>query len=425
MPYDPFLARIGSLPLFFSPLMANSTWNFSELIPSLSLERRQPVSVKTFAQCFVPAILSYYLTAVLVLIPRTLVLRLALLPVTLLLAYRSLLRLDFASDLGEWYNFLNQGHALALATLTFRVCIWTFKKEPLRRRRSPQKPNPVSSELGQLLLDASDLVFNLRGIGWDWSHGITLPLERRDITSTPSFLLTTFRWFIANTLAMDCCHYAVQWFAPHTLGSPTGGSVFDASLPLPMRYGRAVLITFVSGFTVYFAINALYHMFAIIGITVFRQSPMQWPPVSDKPYLSTSLNEFWTKRWHQLFRDCFIGFGGKPLMLVIGRVGAILGAFLASGILHDAGTWGMGRGTDVSYISGFFFMNGVGVLLEVLYKKMTGKRVGGFVGWIWAASWLLGWGMLLVDAWGRRGLVGSKFFGNAFRPSFLLFEPLY
>lgn len=312
-----------------------------------------------------------------------------------------------------------------MSALVFRVCAWSYQTEPFRRRRSPQKPNPQSSGVAQLLIDACDLLVNLRGTGWDWSNGLTVPLETRDVTSKLSFILTTVQWSIGSTIAFDLFHYAVQWFSPDTFGSPVTGTIFDASLPPLVRYVRACVITILSGWVVYYAIESFYYTSSILGIVLFRQSPMQWPPISDKPYLSTSLNEFWAKRWHQLFRDSFIGFGGKPLMLVVGRVGAVIGVFFSSGILHDVGTWGMGNGTDVKCITGFFLMNGVGVLLEVLYKKMTGRMVGGFIGWLWTASWLLGWGVFLVDTWAQKGLIATQLFPDAWRPSHLLFPSLY
>ena len=85
-----------------------------------------------------------------------------------------------------------------------------------------------------------------------------------------------------------------------------------------------------------------------------------------------------------------------------------MGAFFWSAVLHDFGMWGVGRGTEFWSIGGFFLMHGVGCILEALFKKATGMKVGGWVGWVWTMSWLVGWGHLLVDAYARRLQIQEK-----------------
>jgi hypothetical protein len=236
-------------------------------------------------------------------------------------------------------------------------------------------------------------------------------------TSTRYFLLTTLQWLIRDLIAFDSCHYAVQAMLSKSNDFPTVG-IFDSSLPPLHRYARSTIITVLTGFTVYLGIDTQYHFLTLIAIIVFQQSPSLWPPISDKPYRATSLNQFWTMRWHQSFRDVFIKCGGTPLAYFFGKAGGILGAFIISGILHDLGCWGMGRGTDIRSISGFFLMNGIGIILERVYKSVTGKRVEGVVGHIWTCTWLIGWGSLLVDAWFERGLAASRFWPEHFSLAF-------
>jgi hypothetical protein len=109
--------------------------------------------------------------------------------------------------------------------------------------------------------------------------------------------------------------------------------------------------------------------------------------------------------------------GARPLSLLVGRVGGVIGAFSVSGLLHDLGLWGMGKGLELQSVGGFFVMMGVGVVLEGMWKKSSGKMVGGWFGRLWATTWLIGWGHMLIDAWSRRGLVGSVFFADSVRPS--------
>jgi hypothetical protein len=77
----------------------------------------------------------------------------------------------------------------------------------------------------------------------------------------------------------------------------------------------------------------------------------------------------------------------------------------------------MGRGTNSWAVTGFFLMMGVGVILEGIFKKVTGVRVGGWGGYIWAMCWTLGWANIIVDAWARIGLMGSVFVPADVRPA--------
>lgn len=99
-----------------------------------------------------------------------------------------------------------------------------------------------------------------------------------------------------------------------------------------------------------------------------------------------------------------------------------MGAFLASGLLHDWGMWGMGHGTDFWGVAGFFLVQGVGVILEGLFRMVVGSRVGGPAGWLWTLVWMVGWSHLLVDGWTTRGLAASQFIPEHARPSTLIVD---
>jgi hypothetical protein len=163
-----------------------------------------------------------------------------------------------------------------------------------------------------------------------------------------------------------------------------------------------------------------YDVFTLVGILIFQQRPEQWPPLFNSPWLATSITAYWSSRWHQLFRGSFIGIGAKPLSFFVGRVGGVMGAFLVSAVMHDWGLWPMGRGTEFWSVGGFFLMMGVGCVLEALFKKATGLKVGGWAGWFWTMSWVVGWANIYMDAYARKGLIGSKFLPEEYTPSQML-----
>jgi len=314
-------------------------------------------------------------------------------------------------------DFHIEFYKVTMFVQSLRCCIWTFRLNPYTRLATKNSRTPSR----QLWFDAFDLLLNLRGIGWSWPQGLRIPKETRNVGSTISFLLTTLQWVILDLIAFDSCHYVVQ--AMQSKSNVAG--IFDASLPPLHRYARSTIMTILTGFTVYLGIDSQYYSSTIVAVAVFQQSPSIWPPPSDRPYLSTSLNQFWTARWHQSFRDIFIRIGGKPSSYLFGRVGGLLGAFFISGVLHDIGCWSLGRGTNIKGISEFFLMNGIGIILERVFKSITGKRVHGVAGWIWTHVWLLGWGGLLINAWFEHGLVECSFWPEHVRPAFYVHKLLF
>ncbi|KAH7912044.1 membrane bound O-acyl transferase family-domain-containing protein [Hygrophoropsis aurantiaca] len=390
---------------------------------------RRPVTVGNFATTFLPVLFFYYTMAVLVQRKHTFQYRLALLPLILCLAFHMGTSLDFSGG-SPGHVFLNQGLALAMFTVAMRTITWTFAKEPYRRTgltyENSDKKRPLSRDhtpdftLGEAMWNAWDLIMNLRGLGWNWSRTFHIPAPTFHTSSVPFFLAQSIIRLVFYVLAFDIASASIRSFSPDTFGSIRGGSIFDVSLaPIP-RYMRASVISVLSAWTAYFIIETVYQIHAIIFVLLFRQRPSQWPPLFDSPWMSTSLAEFWGQKWHQLFRECFTAVGSRPFRHYLGRTGGIFGAFLASGMLHDVGLRGMDRGGDTIAVIGFFMMNALGLTLEYAWKKQTGNKVGGIGGWLWALVWLVTWGNLMVDAWGRTGLVGSDFFPEIYRPSKLI-----
>ncbi|TFK28200.1 hypothetical protein FA15DRAFT_634495 [Coprinopsis marcescibilis] len=398
----------------------------SELVPPP--ETRLPVNIHNVAHLLVPPILFYYATAVLVILPGTFYARLALLPLTLWSAFRASTKLDFALPFDDdRLIYLNHGLLLVMTALALKAIVWTSELNPYYRVKpgTTEKlsgSEPEQPSLWQVATDAFDLSVNLRGLGWNWSKGLCVPKEWRPTDSRTRFLLPTFKSVALTILVCDFLHFTIQWLGPTTFGTSAGGTIFDPSLPPLQRYIRSTFISFLGGFVIVNAIQLGYYGTTIVGVLVFRGDPANWPPAFEEPWFATSLNEFWTKRWHQIFRDIFIGVGAKPLYLIFGKPGIVAGAFLVSAVLHVFGLWGMGRGTEFWSVGGFFLLMGFGIVLEHVYKAATGKRVGGYAGHMWTIIWVVGWGNLLIDAWFRKGLAGSVFFPAGWRPTEIILD---
>jgi hypothetical protein len=107
-------------------------------------------------------------------------------------------------------------------------------------------------------------------------------------------------------------------------------------------------------------------------------------PIMQSPILSRSLSEFWGKRWNLGFRQLSFDFVFQPLHRRLGVAGSTLLVFLFSGLIHEPVISLPARG-GYGLPTGYFLLQGLGVVLE---RSSAGKILGlrgGFSGWAFMA----------------------------------------
>ena len=297
----------------------------------------------------------------------------------------------------------------------------TFTKRPLRRYELLKDQDARverSLSVSNVLLDAVDLFCNQRGIGWSWSSN---PFPHESIP--PPSIASVWAKMLLKLTTLDTSQYVVQRLFP-SVNNPGGGSLFDPTRSLLPRMALAALSAICGGVWMYSFVDSLYHIATLIGRIILRQPASQWPRLFHRPWMATSIQEFWCFRWHQLFRHFFIVFGARPVGAFLGRPGAVMGAFTVSAIMHHIMLWGFGRGTEFSSIGGFFLLMGLGAIMEGTFKQATGLRVQGWIGWLWTMLWTLVWGTFLLDGWARHGMFASDFFPDRLRPGKMLVDTI-
>jgi hypothetical protein len=299
-----------------------------------------------------------------------------------------------------------------------RALDWTFTKEPLVRHLRPANSSPST------IMDALDLASNYRGHGWEWSRGLYIPRETRPANRI-AFVCRTFLSAVAHALICGALHRAVLSLAPMGVGPMPGGStIFDETLPFLVQYLRASIISIFATFEIYATVQMCYDLGTIPAILILGQDPAQWPPLFDAPWRATSLSDFWGRRWHQFFRHTFLVLGGHPFSFVLGRTGIIIGAFLASAVLHHILLVVLNSRVEIWWMLVGFGMMGPGILAERAFHQCTGRRVGGVVGWVWTVSWLLLWGNVIVEGFARVGMFGRASFVESLLPVRISLEDL-
>jgi hypothetical protein len=154
----------------------------------------------------------------------------------------------------------------------------------------------------------------------------------------------------------------------------------------------------------------------LISCLLLHQPDWAWPLLSDCPWMSTSIIEYWSFCWHQFFQCMFVIYGAHTGGMLLGKPGTCIGTFAVFRVLHDVGLWGLRCGMEFWTMTRFFMLMGVSGMLELGFKWLMGRHVGRFCGWVWTMVWTIGWGTLMIDRWAQQGIVVSDFFPNRHQP---------
>jgi len=95
------------------------------------------------------------------------------------------------------------------------------------------------------------------------------------------------------------------------------------------------LYSLYGGMVVYTNVDMLYHVTTLIRRVVLQQPVWQWPPLSNRPWMSTLIVNFWGSHWHQFFQHMFIVYSVRPGGALLRQPGALLGTFVVSVVIHN------------------------------------------------------------------------------------------
>jgi D-alanyl-lipoteichoic acid acyltransferase DltB (MBOAT superfamily) len=100
-------------------------------------------------------------------------------------------------------------------------------------------------------------------------------------------------------------------------------------------------------------------------------------PLMNDPLASTSLSEFWGKRWNTAFRDLTHRFLFRPLTTRLGPRAAVAAGFVFSGLVHEL-VISVPAGGGYGWPMLFFVVQGAALLAE---RTSSGRVLGLGQGW--------------------------------------------
>jgi membrane bound O-acyltransferase family protein len=129
-------------------------------------------------------------------------------------------------------------------------------------------------------------------------------------------------------------------------------------------------------------------MILILHFGLFDLASAAWtalrvdaPPLMDRPLRSTSVSEFWGRRWNAAFNDLALRLIFRPVARCSGIMLATWVAFAVSGLIHEL-VISLPAGAGYGLPTAYFLIQALGISLE---RSSPGIRLGlnrGLSGWL-------------------------------------------
>ncbi|XP_028776345.1 acyl-CoA--sterol O-acyltransferase 1-like [Neltuma alba] len=109
---------------------------------------------------------------------------------------------------------------------------------------------------------------------------------------------------------------------------------------------------------------------------------MELEPQFNNPFLSSSLQDFWSRRWNLMVTRILRPTVYEPTLDVVTRIAgpkwaplpAVMGTFVVSGVMHELMMYYIGRVKPSFRMTWFFLLHGLCLMVEIALKKAVNGR---------------------------------------------------
>ncbi|KAF9607743.1 hypothetical protein IFM89_000090 [Coptis chinensis] len=145
------------------------------------------------------------------------------------------------------------------------------------------------------------------------------------------------------------------------------------------QYIHPTLLLVLYCFHVYFALEITLVITATMAHSILG---VELEPQFNEPYLSTSLQDFWGKRWNLMVTNMLRPTVYDPVRRISSRrigkrlalVWAVIATFVVSGLMHELMFFYLGRNRPTWEVMRFFVLHGVCLALEIVVKKVLNGK---------------------------------------------------
>ncbi|KAF8307590.1 hypothetical protein DL93DRAFT_1996337 [Clavulina sp. PMI_390] len=301
----------------------------------------------------------------------------------------------------------------------FDVCVVSlWDKEPPHWVRNGKRVPLPHTFFGRLVY-AFDLLSTNRGsswfdgYSWDWAPKYVATYSP-SVRSRLSNAVRNLLYFVYLYLLVDVLETITQrehWSIsdPHP--------VLSLSIPKQLFYSLCICVSTCIG------IILSHSLFATIFIAL-GCSPTAWVPMFQSPFTSSSLQDFWSNRWHHIWKRP-TGRASIPIMMLVPQrwswsTRRVIRAIIIFGMQTIWHLYLVARGfhvrkserewrfIDESTVL-FFLLQPIGLLIErellvPLSRQILPEKSRAFVTRLWAWAWLLWTGRYWADVWVRSGM---------------------
>ncbi|KMZ62139.1 MBOAT (membrane bound O-acyl transferase) family protein [Zostera marina] len=145
----------------------------------------------------------------------------------------------------------------------------------------------------------------------------------------------------------------------------------------PQRHHQhRMLLLAVYGVHMYLILDLVLAFAALLPVPFLAGRKLQFEPQFSPPYLSTSLQDFWGRRWNLMVTRLLHSIVYVPVKAYFGHSAGTVSAFMVSGAMHEALFWYITSQRPTGECMCFFALHGACTALEIRVKKVLGREKG-------------------------------------------------